>query len=92
MQIYHLKADAQGRAIIRNLEPGEIITVMIPSKADAPDAEAPHEPLTLQNAKTDEEKAQVVAEIKARTRRIRELLKEDLPAIDELYDENGLPG
>lgn len=48
--------------------------------------------LTLANARTPEERAEVIAHIRKNGRRLRELLKNDLPSgTDELYGDDGLP-
>ena len=87
MQTFRLKVDDDGRVTIPDVHPGQIVTVQIP--------EVP-EYLTLATARTDEERAAVIAEIRRLAREIRTEMgnpSEQLSLThgDILYDENGLP-
>ncbi len=84
MQTYTLKVDPDGRVTIPDTRPGHTVTVRI----EPPRTEI----LTLGNARTDEERDQVIEEMLALAAQLREELKDELP-IDqnELYDEDGLP-
>ena len=78
-------ASPDGRVTIPNARPGQTIIVQLDESA-GPDF------LTLRTARTDEERAAVVADIKRMSRRLRELLNDDLPVDpSELYGEDGLP-
>lgn len=89
-RIMHLTVGPDGRVAVPGAEPGQTVTVEI--------KETPAKPgrLTLATARTDEEREQVVAEIKRLAQEIRkELSDEDVRIMlnhgDWLYDENGLP-
>lgn len=89
-RILHLTVGPDGRVAVPGAEPGQTVTVEI--------KETPAKPgrLTLATARTDEEREQVVAEIKRLAQEIRkELSDEDIRILlnhgDWLYDENGLP-
>lgn len=89
-RILHLTVGPDGRVAVPGAEPGQTVTVEI--------KETPAKPgrLTLATARTDEEREQVVAEIKRLAQEIRkELSDEDVRIMlnhgDWLYDENGLP-
>jgi len=85
---YHLTTDADGRLIIRDLEPRVRVRVIV-----EPETEATPERLTLATARTAEERAQVIAEIDALSQKLRATLRpgETLDHDDLLYGEDGLP-
>lgn len=85
MQTYTLTVGPDGRVTIPNAQPGQTVTVQV-------DERRASEFLTLATARTDEEKAAVIAEIRRLARELRDELHDDLP-IDhaELYGEDGLP-
>lgn len=88
MQIYRLTIGPDGLVRIPNGQPGQVVTVQL---GEPPAATGPG-PLTLATAKTPEERAAVIAAIRANARTLRELLKDDLPlSTDELYGDDGLP-
>ena len=89
MQTYRLVVGPDGQVRIPDSKPGEVVTVLVET-APAPTPE--REMLTLANARTPEERDEVIAKIRENGRKLRELLKDDLPTgTDELYDEDGLP-
>lgn len=90
-RILHLTVGPDGRVAVPGAEPGQTVTVEI--------KETPAKPgrLTLATARTDEEREQVIAEIR---RAAQELKRQagigdderlSLTHGDLLYDENGLP-
>jgi hypothetical protein len=86
MHTYTLTVDADGRVAIPDTRPGDTITIQVPAPP------ASREPLTLATATTPEERAAVIAAIRANARRLQELLKDELPiSTDDLYGEDGLP-
>ena len=90
MQTYrHITVEPDGRIRIPDVKPGQRLRVTI-----EPETEATPERLTLATARTAEERAQVFARVHENARKLRELLKDDLPtsaSADELYGEDGLP-
>lgn len=87
MQTFHLKVDDDGRVTIPNSQPGETITIQFPRKG---------EPLSLATAQTDEERAEVIAEIRRLGREIRKEMgdpQEELSLTpgELLYAVDGLP-
>jgi hypothetical protein len=85
MQTYRLTVDPDGRVTIPNARPGQTIIVQVNESA-TPGF------LTLKTARTDEERAAVIADIKRMSGRLRTLLTDDLPLDPaELYGEDGLP-
>lgn len=92
MQIYRLTVGPDGRVTVPNTRPGQTVTVQVEPVPVHAEPEADSEPLTLATAKTPEERAEVIAEMKAIAQELRGLLKDDLPiSTDELYGEDGLP-
>ncbi|MGB3328228.1 MAG: hypothetical protein WBA46_04685 [Thermomicrobiales bacterium] len=100
MHTYRLVVGPDGTLRVPDAQPGQIVTVQVeaPPTAATPEREmltlatAGQEQVTLATAKTPEERAEVIARIRANGRKLRELLKDDLPtSTDELYDEDGLP-
>lgn len=89
MQTYRLVVGPDGQVRIPDSKPGEVVTVLVET---APALTPEREMLTLANARTPEERDEVIAKIRENGRKLRELLKDDLPTgTDELYDEDGLP-
>jgi hypothetical protein len=85
MQTYRLKVGPDGQVTVPNARPGQTVTVQVET---VPESRS----LTLATAKTPEERAQVIAEIKAMTSELRELWKDAPPfAVEDLYGEDGLP-
>lgn len=90
-RIMHLTVGPDGRVTVPGAQPGQTVTVEIKDTGTTP------ERLTLATAKTDEERDQIIAEIR---RAAQELKREAGISDDErlslthgdlLYDENGLP-
>lgn len=89
MQTWRLTVGPDGQVRIPDGRPGQIVTVVV---EPFPLATAGQGQVTLATAQTPEERAEVIARIRANGRELRELLKDDLPtSTDELYDEDGLP-
>ena len=87
MQTYRLTGEPNGRVTVPNARPGQTVTVQV-----EPTLVPESEHLTLTTAKTPEERAQVIAEIKAMTAELRELSKDAPPfTTDDLYGEDGSP-
>jgi hypothetical protein len=85
-----LTVGPDGRVAVPGARPGQTVTVEISDAFDTP------ERLTLATARTDEERDQVIAEIKRLAQELREELGEDGVRLavnhgDWLYDEYGLP-
>lgn len=89
MATYQLTVDPDGRVAIPDTHPGEKITVQVTGVATEPAL------LTLATARTDEERAAVVAEINRLARELRAEMGDDeqlsITHGDLLHDENGLP-
>lgn len=90
MRTMQLTVGPDGRVTVPGARPGQIVTVEIGEATDTP------ERLTLATARTEEERAAVIAEIKRLAREIRkELSEEDIQIAlnhgDFLYGEDGLP-
>lgn len=84
MQTYILKVDPDGRVTVPDVKPGQTVKVQV--------VPVPTERLTFGTARTDEERAEVIADIKRMSRELRELMKDALPVDHgELYGEDGLP-
>lgn len=89
MHTYRLTVGPDGTLRVPDVQPGQVVTVLV---EPAPRATPEPEPLTLATARTPEEQAEVIARIRENGRKLRELLKDDLPIdTNELYDEDGLP-
>lgn len=89
MQTYRLVVGPDGQVRIPDSKPGEVVTVLVET---APDPTPEREMLTLANARTPEEQAEVMAIIKENARKLRELMKDAPPfSTDDLYGEDGLP-
>jgi hypothetical protein len=89
MQTYRLIVGPDGQVRIPDGKPGQVVTVQV---EPAPPAKDEREMLTLANARTPEERAEVIAELKRLAAQIRENLKdEETFTIEDLYDEDGLP-
>lgn len=85
-----LTVGPDGRVVVPGARPGQTITVEIPEAPGTP------ERLTLATARTEEERAAVITEIKRLAQEIRsELSDEDVQIMlnhgDLLYGEDGLP-
>jgi hypothetical protein len=85
-----LTVGPDGRVTVPGARPGQTVTVEVSDTAEEPKR------LTLATARTEEERDQVIAEMKRLAQEIRnELSDEDVQITlnhgDWLYDENGLP-
>lgn len=88
MQTYRLTIGPDGQVRIPNGKPGQVVTVQV----ETPPPNAEPEPLTLATAKTPEERAAVIADLRSMALQLREMLHDELPiSTDELYGEDGLP-
>lgn len=88
MHTIQLTVGPDGRVEIPDTRPGEIITIQIATSVEL------SEQLTLATARTDEERAAVVAEIKRLARELRRELPESWLTDDHgdlLYGDDGLP-
>jgi hypothetical protein len=89
MQTYRLVVGPDGQVRIPDGKPGQVVTVQV---EPAPTAPPEREMLTLANARTPEERAEVIAIINENAEKLRELMKDAPPfAIEDLYGEDGLP-
>ncbi len=91
MRTVHVTVESDGRVAIPGTRPGETLAIQIEHTPE------PQERLTLANARTDEERAAVAAEILRRARELRAEAGVDdderlsITHGDLLYDEDGLP-
>jgi hypothetical protein len=87
----HLTVGPDGRVTVPGARPGQTVAVEISDTSETP------ERLTLATARTDEERDQVIAEIRRAARELRQAAgigddeRLSLTHGDLLYDENGLP-
>lgn len=88
MQTYRLIVGPDGTLRIPDVKPGEVLTVQVEREPDASD----HEMLTLASARTPEERAEVIEELKLLAAKIRDSAKYGPTFMQEdLYGEDGLP-
>jgi len=89
MQTYRLVVGPDGQVRIPDGKPGQVVTVQV---EPAPPAKDEREMLTLANARTPEERAEVIAIINENAEKLKELMKDAPPfTIEDLYGEDGLP-
>jgi hypothetical protein len=89
-RIMHLTVGPDGRVTVPGAKPGQTVAVEITDEPETP------ERLTLATARTEEERDQVIAEIRRAARELRqELSDEDIHIAlnhgDYLYGADGLP-
>jgi hypothetical protein len=90
MQTLKLTVEADGRVTIPGAKPGQTVTIQLSPEPEPEGSER----LTLATARTEAERAAVIARIRRLAGEIREGLPEPWKSADHgdlLYDENGLP-
>ncbi|MGC4191085.1 MAG: hypothetical protein QM589_07960 [Thermomicrobiales bacterium] len=89
MHTYRLIVGPDGTLQVPDAVPGQVVTVVV---EPVPSATPDREPLTLATAKTPEERAEVMDELKRLASQIRESLRDEVNfTIEDLYGDDGLP-